>query len=324
MSRRTSGSAWTAVLTIGATPLAGQLPIVSVRLTVDPDAAAEGLEAQLPPPPPPSSAVSERRLRAVQGERHLRVQAAAEGVEGDAARARLGHVQLDVAAEGVDVDRLVRTPTTFSRITTVPLNVWARTGPATSSRLSRDEKLWSLCDPSTPSTVTGELNTDDVEVGPARHLDVEVGFDDVVAAGEPGPGMVALIGVDDHDVRALGVDVELDAVEPLARSPRRTASIDDFGPVRCGDGHAAREVLEPERAARVAARASGVTCSVSSQQRGRRRVSGAASARTAKAARARVPHGAFDGIASGSSVRHRFEPSSAQASRAPRFGRVPG
>jgi hypothetical protein len=39
----------------------------------------------------------------------------------------------------------------------------------------------------------------DVELRAARSLDVEIGFDDVVAAGEVPPRAIALVGVDDDD-----------------------------------------------------------------------------------------------------------------------------
>src|SRR3954453_21249578 len=47
----------------------------------------------------------------------------------------------------------------FSRMLTGPLNVLAEIEPDTSFRTRLDEKPCSLCGPSTPSTVTGELNT---------------------------------------------------------------------------------------------------------------------------------------------------------------------
>jgi hypothetical protein len=56
-----------------------------------------------------------------------------------------------------------------------------------------------------------------IEVGALRHLDREVGLDDVVVLLVP--ILVALVGLD-RDRAAIGLDVELDAVEPLATSDR--------------------------------------------------------------------------------------------------------
>src|SRR5438132_421678 len=55
----------------------------------------------------------------------------------------------------------------------------------------------------------------DVQIRPARHGDVEVGFDDVVVV-VPG-GSLAMIGID-HDRVAIPVHVEGDPIESIAIS----------------------------------------------------------------------------------------------------------
>src|SRR5207249_6709214 len=94
-SRRTWVWVWTAVLTIGRSPFPGNF-LLYQWLAVDPDAAAEGLEAQRG-----IAAAAELGGKrtppagAPQGERHLGIQVTAEGVEGDVAARVLGNVQLD-------------------------------------------------------------------------------------------------------------------------------------------------------------------------------------------------------------------------------------
>ena len=65
--------------------------------------------------------------------------------------------------------------------------------------------------PATPVTVIGALKVLQIELHLARHLNVEVGLDDVVVAALD----EAMVGVDLDDVAVLR-DLELDVVEPLA------------------------------------------------------------------------------------------------------------
>ena len=84
----------------------------------------------------------------------------------------------------------------------------------------------------------------DVEPRPRRHLDVEVGFDDVVVAAFD----EAMVGVDFDGVAALR-DLELDVVEPLARRAADGVH-DQLVAGAAGDLDAAGEGLQPQRAAR--------------------------------------------------------------------------
>src|SRR5436190_14005605 len=84
-----------------------------------------------------------------------------------------------------------------------------------------------------------------VEIGARRHFDVQICTDDIVARSEP--AVVALIRVDD-DGGAFDVDVELHAVQALAR--RRPDGVDDdLRLIVGGDRHPSREDSEPERSA---------------------------------------------------------------------------
>ena len=76
------------------------------------------------------------------------------------------------------------------------------------------------------------------------HLDVELGFDDVVVLLVP--VVVALVGFD-RDRRATGFHVELDVVEPL---PGGAADGVDhhLGPGAAGDSHVTGEVVQLQRA----------------------------------------------------------------------------
>ena len=70
-----------------------------------------------------------------------------------------------------------------------------------------------------------------------RHFDVEVGFDDVIAAGEFVPRSFLVVRVDDQRAGAFAVDVERDAVEALAgRVPHRVDG--DVVAIGGGDRHA--------------------------------------------------------------------------------------
>ena len=138
----------------------------------------------------------------------------------------------------------------FSRMVTDPLNVCARTEPVTSVSTSGDENPWTVCDPSTPVDAHRGAEYRHVELGAARHLDVEVGLDHVVAAGERPPRTVALVGVDHDHVGAGGVDVELDPFQ--LRSRGAADRVDhDLGPIGRGDGDAPGEILEAQRPARL-------------------------------------------------------------------------
>ena len=82
----------------------------------------------------------------------------------------------------------------------------------------------------------------DVERDVGRHLDLELGVDDVVVA--IAPVVVFLVGLD-RDAGAGLDDLELDVIEPLARrAPDGVHG--DVGPVAAGDGDPAGEVLQAE------------------------------------------------------------------------------
>src|SRR5689334_19760646 len=108
-SRRTSGSAWTAVVTIGRRPFSGNF-LLYQGLAVDPDVTAERAEAQHPVAAAAQIRGQRLAAAAVDHEGHLGVQAAAERLEAHAAPGVLGQVQLDAAAESVELYRLVRFP----------------------------------------------------------------------------------------------------------------------------------------------------------------------------------------------------------------------
>ena len=106
----------------------------------------------------------------------------------------------------------------------------------------------------------------DVEPRPRRHLDVEVGFDDVVVAALDD----AMVGVDLDGVAALR-DLELDVVEPIARGAAHGVD-DHLVAGRAGDLHAAGEGLQPERPVRGQRHACGRRFrSRAGRARGRRR-----------------------------------------------------
>ena len=96
----------------------------------------------------------------------------------------------------------------------------------------------------TPITVTGALKVLMSSRVLGRHLDLEIGFDDVVVAAFD----EAMVGIDFDGVAALR-DLELDVVEPIARRAADRVH-DQLVAGAAGDLDAAGEGLEPERAAR--------------------------------------------------------------------------
>ena len=101
--------------------------------------------------------------------------------------------------------------------------------------------FWLAC---TPITVTGALKVLMSRRVLGGHLDLEIGFDDVVVAAFD----EAMVGIDFDGAAALR-DLELDVVEPIARRAADGVH-DQLVAGAAGDLDAAGEGLEPERAAR--------------------------------------------------------------------------
>ncbi len=143
-------------------------------------------------------------------------------------------MQLDVAAEGVEVDGLVGFPGFRADQNRAAEGMGLDRTRYVDQREAGRESVQPLraVDPLDADRRAEDV---DVEIGPPRHLDVEVGVDDGVA-GEHEPGALAAVGVDDDGARALGMDVERDAVEAFARRPADRVD-DDFGFIAGGNRH---------------------------------------------------------------------------------------
>src|SRR5436190_22204418 len=117
------------------------------------------LKRSVPPLPPPSSALSERRLELCSVRGISELSRPLKELKETLPRADSGTWSSTLTLK-VSTSIVWSGSHDFARIRTDPLKVCALTEPVTSFRLTREEKPWILCDPSTPSTITRALNTE--------------------------------------------------------------------------------------------------------------------------------------------------------------------